>query len=330
MSNSNKRGLVKKQTLTESELKEIEQLAQICNHDEGLRMRLSWEMLRKRRGKEINDFLYYEDTHLGANSATFHSMNRAEITNTLVGYLAMDSYGRTEKELTGMVHPNYRRRGIFRALLDAAKEESRRRGIQRLLLVCERTSDSGQAFIRSIGAYSNHSEHEMVLGAFQGRRRGPESLGALVWESNDFPSGASDAQLRLRRASADDLEAIVSVHSASFGDEKEQVRHYTIQGLQEPKSQFYLGVLGEKPIGCLRLDEIDDEIGIYGFGVHPEYQGRGYGRRMLEGVIRRIQKQSPKGIMLDVDIDNTNAVKLYRGCGFQIRTTYDYYGLDLR
>jgi len=89
-------------------------------------------------------------------------------------------------------------------------------------------------------------------------------------------------------------------------------------------------VLDEEPIGCLRLDEMDGEVGIYGFVVRPGYRGRGYGRQMLEAVIRKIQAESQKGIMLEVDTENTIAIGLYRSCGFQVKTTYDSYDLDVQ
>lgn len=51
---------------------------------------------------------------------------------------------------------------------------------------------------------------------------------------------------------------------------------------------------------------------------------------MLEAVIRKIQAESQKGIMLDVDTENTIAIGLYRSCGFQVRATYDYYEIDVQ
>ena len=49
----------KKQTLTDAELSEIEQLITICNNYEGLHMRIGLDMLRTRPGNEMDDFLYY-------------------------------------------------------------------------------------------------------------------------------------------------------------------------------------------------------------------------------------------------------------------------------
>lgn len=292
MLETNKPGLVKRQTLTDAEATAIEQLTAICNRYEGLRMRLSLDTLRKRSGDEANDFLYYVD-------------------EVLAGYLNVDSYGILEKELTGMVHPDYRRKGIFRALLRAAKEECDRRGVQKLILVCEHSSRSGLAFVEAIGAHLDFSEHEMALGTLRERQ-------------------VVDERLRMRKAGPDDLDALAFVHASSFGDDLETSRSYIAKCLPQPWRTFYLATLGEEPVGCLRLDDMEQEIGIYGFGVRPEYQGRGYGRQMLQDVIHIIRAASQKAIMLDVETDNTNAVGLYLSCGFEIRTTYGYYGLSVQ
>jgi len=290
MPGTHKQGLVKKQTLAEAEAIAIEQLISICNTHEGLYMRLSPDMLRKRLGHETNDFLYYED-------------------GKLVGYLAVESWGTKEREATGMVHPDYRGRGIFSALLAAAKEECQHRGVQKLILVCEHASHSGQAFVRATGAHHEFSEHEMVLGTFRERRIFHEGL-------------------HMRQANIGDLDTIVSILAADSGN-VESVTSWVKECLEEPTRRFYLATLREKPVGCIRLDDMSDQVGFYAFEIRLGYRGLGYGRQMLEEAIRTIRDEDRKPIMLDIETDNTNAIGLYRSCGFEEKTTYGYYGLDI-
>ncbi len=291
MPETHTQGLVKKQTLSETELEAIEQLIINCNTYEGLHMRLSLDALRKRPGNETNDFLYYED-------------------GILVGYLSVESWGTKAREATGMVHPDYRREGIFSALLTAAKKECQQRGMQKLILVCEHTSQSGQAFVNAIGAQHEYSEHEMVLGTFRERRI--------------FHDG-----LHMRQANMSDLDAIVSILAADSGNVV-LVKQWVEQCLANPDMRFYLATLDGKPLGCLRLDDMDGQVGIYAFEVRLGYRGLGYGRQMLEEAIRTIRAESQKPIMLDVETDNINAIGLYRSCGFEIKTTYDYYGMKIK
>lgn len=289
MPNNQKQGLITKQTLINAELADIEQLTDTCNSHENLHMRLSW--LRTRPpANEPNDFLYY---HAGV----------------LIGYLNISSYGTKEKELIGMVHPDHRRQGIFRALLTAATEECLRRGVQQIILICGHSSQSGLACVEAIGAHHAFSEHEMVLGTFQQKR-------------------SADERLHIRRAGANDAEVLTSIMATDFSD-LEEAQHYIIDFLPRPDQPFYLALLDQEPIGCLRLDETADAVGIYGFVVRPEYRGRGYGRQLLEAVIRTIQAKRQRPITLEVETNNTNAIGLYQSCGFEIKTTYDYYELDI-
>ena len=296
MSQMQRQRLVKKSILTEIELAEIEQLTELCNRSDNLHMRLSFAMLRRRSDKENNDFLYYEQS-------------------TLVGYLAFDEWGADEKEVVAMVHPDFRRKGIFSALLAAAREECRRRAISNLLLICEQSSVSGQACAKAIGARLSFSEHEMVLENFQERY-------------------TFDERLSVREAGRADIGAIATVLAASFDDPEPLVTANLLKRFSrvEPP-RTYLATFGEgelscnEPVGTLRLDEVDDVIGIYGFGVIPDYRGRGYGRQMLEETIRAIRKTSQKPIMLDVETDNAPAIGLYESCGFRIKTTYNYFNV---
>jgi ribosomal protein S18 acetylase RimI-like enzyme len=50
---------------------------------------------------------------------------------------------------------------------------------------------------------------------------------------------------------------------------------------------------------------------------------------MLEQVIKEMRAVSRKDIGLEVETENTNAIGLYRSCGFVEITTYGYYNIDL-
>lgn len=285
MSTYEKQGLLKRNTLTVSEIAEITQLIEQCNRQDNLRMRISRESLAQRSGAEIDDFLYYEQ-------------------DVLVGYLYVDSWGHKEKEITGMVAPDFRRRGIFRQLFEATLEEYKARGTETLILVCEESSASGHAFARSVKAHHDFSEHDMVLGQFIERQ-------------------VFDKQFEMHQAQPDDKNALVQILAADIGDEGD-ARQLVEELYASPNQQLYLATLAGKPLGTLRLDYGDGTVGIYGFVVHPDYRGRGYGRQMLEYVIRQVYDQGPREIMLEVDTTNENAIGLYGSCGFHVRTTYDY------
>jgi ribosomal protein S18 acetylase RimI-like enzyme len=290
MSTSEKQGLLRKSTLTGEEIDEIARLIALCDGQDNLDMPISLDSLRQRPGNEIDDFLYYE---------------RGE----LVGYLYVDSWGKEEKELTGMVTPEFRRRGIFRQLFEAAREECKARGVEKLFLICERSSQSGHAFARSVRAHHDFSEHKMALQTFIERQR-------------------SDPQFQMRPATLEDKEALISIIATDMGDE-EDARQFVENIFALGNQPQYLATLAGKPLGTLRLDYHDGEVSIYGFVVRTEYRGRGYGRQMLEQIIRQLHDEGIKAITLEVEVENKNAIGLYSSCGFQVVTTYDYFAHDI-
>jgi len=135
--------------------------------------------------------------------------------------------------------------------------------------------------------------------------------------------------LHMCQANMSDLDTIVSILATDSGN-VESVKLWIGKCLEEPTWRFYLATLDGKPLGCLRLEDMGDQVGIYAFEVRLGYRGLGYGRQMLEEAIRIIRAKTQKRIMLDVETDNANAIGLYLSCGFEIKTTYDYYGQGYR
>jgi ribosomal protein S18 acetylase RimI-like enzyme len=297
MTNNPSQGMIKKQILSPADINEVERLAQICNDFEHLDMRIDWIEIRPEYFGNMHDYLYYEH-------------------GQLIGYLFLKRFGTSQKEITGMVHPDYRRRGIFSRMFAAASEECRAKGVRHVLLICERDSASGQALVATLGACLDFSEHKMVLETFHERF-------------------AFDDRLSFQRAYMDDLDALITIISDGWGRSAEDVRESVSFNLGEPHCQVYIARFGGnelscgEPVGCLRVYDMGNEMGIYGFVVRPAYRGLGYGRQMLEEVILDIRSSvnSSKSIMLEVDTDNSVALNLYRSIGMEIKRTYEYYDI---
>jgi ribosomal protein S18 acetylase RimI-like enzyme len=292
-----RQGLVTKHKLTARDLAELERLTALCNDYEHLQMRLDYNLLTHSDLPTDDLFLAYTD-------------------NQLAGCLLMDRYHSDVKEVTGMVHPDFRRQGIFHQLLAAARTECLSRGIRRLIFICETGSASGQNFVRAIRAGREFAEHRMVLRNFRPRLQ-------------------YDDHLIFREALFHDLDRLSLILATQYDDNQAKARRHVLQAWERPEQTFYIATYGEKNVGCeepvgtLRVEEIPTEIGIYGFVVRPEYRKRGHGRQILEEAIVTIRASSQKLIMLEVDTNNFNALNLYRSCGFAIDCTYEYYGLAL-
>lgn len=299
MAASTRQGVIVKHRLTTQDLTELQSLSNVCSEQEHLLIRLDYNKLML-SALPTNDIFFYYDN------------------GRLVGSLLLDRYHSDIKEVSCLVHPSFRRRGIFRLLLAAAREECLSRGIRRLLFTCETTSPGGQAAMQALGAGREFAEHRMVLTNFQ-------------------PRFLMDEHLHLREAEAEgaDLDQLAFILAADFSDSKEQALQHILRASERPNQRFYLalyhgqGQREAEPVGTLRVEDVPQEIGIYGFFIRPEYRGRGYGRQMLEEVITAIHARTQLQIMLEVDTNNYTALNLYRSLGFTIERTYEYYGLPL-
>src|SRR5665647_1422446 len=113
-----------KQYISENEYEEIKRLEMICcEHDKiNLKIELDYKINMPRNAelglKEINEYLYY-------------------VENDLVAYLGISSFGGNNGEISGMVHPDFRREGFFSKLFKLAVEECRKRKFNKILLLSD-------------------------------------------------------------------------------------------------------------------------------------------------------------------------------------------------
>jgi len=285
-------GIQSRSSLSETEIREVLELSHLCNECEGidLEITLNFSMLRRRDGQEENDILCYAD-------------------NRLVGFLGMYFISSNEEvELSGMVHPDYRGRGLAFALLKEAHSRLERRNVRHRLIVCDQASHSGQKFLKAIGAHFQFSEYSMYLETM------PEQL--------------QDTTLDLLPVRPHDKDNVAAILMESFGDSEEEVRGLIERNTSSAEHQMYIAKHNTLPIGTITVTRDGDDMFITAFAVHPKFQGKGYGRQILSQCIVHIDSES-KGttIKLDVQTENANALGLYKSCGFKQIAAYDYYSI---
>jgi len=229
----------------------------------------------------------------------------------LIGYLGISSFGGSW-EVNGMVAPDYRRQGVFTKLFELVIAEWKRRDSGSMLLLSDRNSESGQKFIAGVGGQYKHSEYEMFL-------------------KKDAPA-AAQYQLEgivFRKATNADAHEIARQNAIYFNDENE----FSSENMILPEEEERRGVtsyLVEKEgqiIGKVNL-QLTSKLGaIFGLGLLPEHRRKGYGMTLLLMAIEKLREENAKEIMLQVEADNSNALNLYKSCGFDETSTMDYFEL---
>jgi ribosomal protein S18 acetylase RimI-like enzyme len=252
---------------------------------DGGRLKLEWGTLTSRSDDEVNDVLWWED-------------------GRLVGFVGLYAFGGSTVEVTGMVHPGARRRGIGTRLLDEASSLCRARGEDRFLLVAPRSSVGARVMAESRGGTLDHSEHALDL-------------------TEEVADGPTDPAIDLREAAADDIPAIARILTEAFG------HPWLPLDIAAEREPTLVAQRDESVIATLRVHRSPEEWGIYGFAVEPGLQGRGIGRDLLRRVCRQANEAGVTRLHLEVEVTNDRALGLYTSLGFTRTSTEDYFAIAL-
>lgn len=278
------------------DIKELEKLS-VANDKTTLKLELDYKFagasFEYTSIKQINEFLYYNE-------------------NILVGYIGICCFDGETIEINGMVHPDFRRQGIFTKLFQLVKEECEKRKGYNILLLSDRSSESGQAFIKATEANYEHSEYEMYLNM-------------------DFKSDANKEAIKevnLRKTNNSDAREIARQNAIYFGNEFDEFDIIIMPEDEEKRGMnIYIAEVNDIIVGKIHLQIENNQGGIFGFGILPEYRRQGYGRKTLLRGIDILKDMGLDKIMLQVATHNDNALNLYKSCGFEVTSIMDYYQL---
>lgn len=88
--------------------------------------------------------------------------------------------------------------------------------------------------------------------------------------------------------------------------------------LEHPASTALIATVGgpRQCVGFVLAQLVADEAEILSIGVAREWQRKGIGRRLVEGLARAAVRAEAKTLFLEVAADNDAALELYRRAGF--------------
>ncbi|WP_458525469.1 ribosomal protein S18-alanine N-acetyltransferase [Onishia taeanensis] len=134
----------------------------------------------------------------------------------------------------------------------------------------------------------------------------------------------------LRPAQPGDLAALCRLEQLCFETDhfnRRQLAHllnraHALTWVAEDEAQRLVGY------ATLLLRRNSRMARLYSFCVHPECQGQGVGRRLLDTLEGEARDRGCEGLTLEVRADNRRARALYRRMGFGLRRWLDDYYAD--
>lgn len=222
----------------------------------------------------------------------------------LVGVIsAIDMIGVHVYEWSCVVSPYDRRQGVGKELFKTLKENLELRGTEGNLGLSISESESGKAFIQKLDYRYEFSEATLETEAFNGD----------ITERTEF---------RIYDGEYDKLAPILM---AAFGDTEEEVKALIDFNSQDPSRKIWLAFEEGEAVGTVTTVEAEDSLWITALAVHPSQTGKGIGSSLLRHCRYEAGRKKKEKVMLDVEIDNEQALSIYERAGFLPVLQVDYY-----
>lgn len=217
------------------------------------------------------------------------------------------------------VHPDFRRQGIGRALLDRLLAESRRRGAQHAISGVEAGSEAALAFARASGFEAVGEERYFAA---------PTDL--------SLPDPQLSEGFTLRSvADLGDAQPFVDACNRCYHDmwgHSENVEKVTVDQIEKwrslypnilrPAGMFVLFAPDGSPVGVTRADrggEGADEYRIIDApGVAPEYRSLGLQRALVQAAAGWLKHNGSGHYQIETWGDSDDAARIYESMGFQL------------
>lgn len=256
-----------------------------CQAVDGNTIPIYPELLASERMYAAN-FLYYDQGHI-------------------IGFLAVFFFYEQAVEISLLIHPDWRKKGIARQLFKASLPLLEQEAVASVYF--SRPQGLPSAALKACGLGYSSSEYRLSL--------------------TDKKTALAATTLVIRQANLADLEALCALDEACFGpDLDNEVQLKTL--VQAPNYVLLLGEMAGCVLAKVHLCIQDDALILSNLAVMPTAQRQGYGRALIEASIARMSALQKTKLSLDVESKNARALNLYLQCGFQIENACDYFIID--
>ena len=215
-------------------------------------------------------------------------------------------------EISVFVRPDRRRQGVFSSLLLEAWGIIHSFNITKMLMVTDAEGSACKQILTKWDASLSHSEY------------------LLVYRGNQKPAEfAFASRCQVREAAMSDLDKMVEMNMAAFGEDLENASHMVRENFKHPLTRNFVGTMDGEIFGLVNVRKEGAGFYICGFSISPELQGKSMGRYLLYEILKMTDAKDGEEITLEVDSTNQPAYHLYVTSGFVVLSQADYYWLEL-
>ena len=135
------------------------------------------------------------------------------------------------------------------------------------------------------------------------------------------PATADDAALLLAWAN-DPVTRAGSFHTARIPPDEHAA--WLARTLVLPSRRLFIGMVGQEPVGQVRLDAGDGDEAEIGISIAPDRRGQGFGAGLLAAGMeagRRDPAFTAERFVARVRPGNEASIRLFEGAGFVLRET---------
>lgn len=134
-----------------------------------------------------------------------------------------------------------------------------------------------------------------------------------------------DADLRIREATAGDIDTIMGLEEGSI---EHPWTRAAIEDLINDKNKLCLVIEADgEVISYVGAETVLDECNIGNIVTDKRYRGMGYGNKLMSALMDELSKRNITKVFLEVEFDNSPALALYEKQGFErYGQRRDYYG----
>ncbi|WP_095042465.1 GNAT family N-acetyltransferase [Candidatus Promineifilum breve] len=236
----------------------------------------------------------------------------------LAGYALIDPLPGLpgDYDLSGGIVPARRRQGLGTRLLRHVQDAGRELGVGRLSCRVESLEDETATFLLRRGFSIEHEECLLELG-----------------DLTDLPPVPTGPPAELTTLEPEQAVAtFCRVYDAAFAGQPWSQPYTALEvagALTDPDDLLFL-MAGGEAIGVVWHEMLPNGRGrIEPIGIAPDYQGRGYGRRLLIEALHRLRRRGANPIEIGLWRRNDVAMNLYKSLGFSEEQNWYYLACDL-